>query len=363
MARINLSDKSLDWFVSQALVLDEFIPLVLLDRASFARPRSVRLVQSPRTVTLSDKLPDGKRIQTVFSLTCYPGALELPFEVVEGASTWDDDGFVCAAIDPQTANVSIRGPGKQKAKHGDRFTVVLDVAGSEERQFRLEFHASDNEDDFNRGEYKDVHCGRVDLTIRGTSRVGARLISNIDSLPPAPPGYMPPPWNTNDEGQIALSQQQANQYSNCGGVCYATTESRAQRAYIDELGVGVVDLSVSSRNIDHRIAATYGTNDPFMGYGAGGPFARHGRGEAVNDAAVWAGDLRAGALLQLWHSTDPANLYANGGHSVIFRNYVYDDNGEIEGLQYSDYNGGRPRTWLRSEYENQETILGVNLLD
>ncbi len=193
------------------------------------------------------------------------------------------------------------------------------------------------------------------------SRVGIQLISNIDALPNMPANVNSPAWNTTSPADITLSQQQANLYADCWGVCYAVSESRANQAYIDVSGSGVVNLTPSGRNVDHRVAATVGTNDPLMGYGAGGPFANHGVGTAVDNNGAWAGQLQRGAVLQIWHSTDVANLYANGGHSQIFREYSYGPTGNITGMYVSDNSGGIE--YLdRNDYTN-ETIFGVNLND
>ena len=214
----------------------------------------------------------------------------------------------------------------------------------------------------NNGIYSNT--GTRNQQVTGATRVGIELIGNLDALPDAPLGYDAPAWSTTSVAEITLSQQQANLYDNCEGVCYATTESRAQQAYIDQTGSGVVDLTVSNRNIDHRIASTQGGNDPFMGYGAGGPFARRESGQAINNTGVWSGQLQKGALLQVWNSTDVNNLYSNGGHSIIFRNYVFDANGNITDFQYTDYHGGI-RSFNNDYWMSRDnvTILGVNLSD
>lgn len=191
---------------------------------------------------------------------------------------------------------------------------------------------------------------------------GIQLLSNIDALPKAPTGYTYPSWDTTDPKEITLSQEQANMYNNCEGVCYATSESRANKAYKDLFGGNAVDLTVSNKNIDHRIAATQGTKDPFMGYGAGGPFARRSMGTTIDDTGVWSGMLQKGALIQRWNTNDVSNMYIRGGHSVIFRNYSYDSDGNITGIQYTDYHGD-VREMKRENYEGLKIILGVNLID
>ncbi len=197
------------------------------------------------------------------------------------------------------------------------------------------------------------------------TKVGRELIGNVDALPNAPSGYSSPPWNTSKKEEIELSQKQANMYNNCEGVCYATTESRANQAYVDQTGTGAVNKTVSNKNIDHRLAASQaGVVSPFIGYGAGAPFARNLLGTTVDNAGVWSGQLEVGALLQKWNtvSTDIPTLMKSGGHSVIFRNYTFDSTGAINGLEYSDYHGGI-RTWDRATFEATRTIMGENLLD
>jgi RHS repeat-associated protein len=193
------------------------------------------------------------------------------------------------------------------------------------------------------------------------TQIGLTLINFLNNLPDAPIGYWAPNCDTKKASEITLSQNQALQYDNCEGVCYATTESRANNAYVILTGSGVVDLTVSNKNIDHRIASSQSGNDPYLGFGAGGPFARAGLGTTVNNDGVWAGQLQTGALLQVWNSTDQNNLMGGGGHSVIFRNYTFDNNGSINGIEYSDYHGDS-NVWSQNDLSNK-TILGVNLKD
>jgi len=361
---IRFAGETAELFKSYALALDEFIPIVKFDRQSFRREKSVRIVH-PDSYTLSPKIEKNKQQIDLYSFTLLPGEYTLPFKIEKGFGTWDGDGYIEPAIEPRTQNVTIAAGNKIKASYGGKFNITLNITGHASRRFFINFLANDDEDFFNTGEYKNVKCGRIQINVAGSSAVGFKLIENVDALPHAPQGYSPPNWDTTSASEIALSQQQANQYANCGGVCYATTESRAQQAYIDLTGSGVVNLTVSKNNVDHRIAATYGTNDSYMGYGAGGPFVLHGHGEIINHAQVWSGRLKRGALLQRWNSTDQNNLYANGGHSVIFRNYLYNNNGNITGLEFTDYHGGvnglSGQPW--SSADTTHTIQGVNLLD
>ena len=365
MPKIISANKSVPVYNFAPLMMDEFIPVVKFDRASFSRPESMRLVETSQKVTLSDKIDESKQKISLWTMKTGPGEYKLPFKIEKGFGTWDDDGVISVKISPENADVAIINNEKINAKYGDSFEITLKLSGHEEKQFDLDFYANDDEDDYNKGELKDVHCGRMSVTMAGSSKVGFRLISNIDALPNAPTGYNFPDYDTKNVEEITLNQKMANKYNNCEGVCYATTESRAQQAYIDEKGSGVVDLTVSKNNIDHRIAATYETNDPYMGYGAGGPFLRHGYGEEIDDIGVWVGELKTGALIQRWNTDDASKLFKHGGHSVIFRQYTYNEKGDINGLEYTDYHGGI-RHWAKNSFTNRGThytYMAVNLKD
>ncbi|NLD95000.1 MAG: hypothetical protein GX639_20280 [Fibrobacter sp.] len=360
-------ESSIDRIVLRPLFdRDEFIPVIKFNRSAYSRPRCIKLVEQAEGVTLSDKIDENKRRINLYTFTTLPGLLILPLNVEKGFGTSDEDGIVEAVIEPPTADVQFTNGNTFKVKYGQQFQLPINITGHTDRSFSINFYANDDNDN-NRGELNNIHCGKIDINVLGSSAVGFRLINNIDSLPNAPVGYDPPDWNTADPSKIKLSQEQANIYNNCEGVCYATSASRAQRAYIDITGSGVIDLTVSNKNVDHRIASTQGGYVPFMGYGAGGPFARHGYGQTVDNKEVWNGDLKRGALLQIWHSADAGNLFESGGHSVIFRNYLYDDNGIIDAIEYTDYHGGinglTGKPFYRNVCEFSKTILGVNLLD
>jgi hypothetical protein len=340
---------------------DEFIPIVKFNRDSFSRQASLKLVEQSEGVTLSCKIDVNKRSIPLYTITTLPGSIVLPCCVEKGVGTWNADSFVEAVIEPPTSDVQFTSGNTFKVKCEQQFQLSLNITGHKDRSFSIKFYANNDSEHYNHSELENFFCGRIDFTILGSSAVGFRLIENIDALPQAPVEYHHPESETNDPSDIKLSQEQANLYNDCLGVCYATSASRAQQAYIDITGSGVIDLTVSNKNIDHRIASTVGGNDLYMGYGAGGPFALHGYGRAVDNDGVWNGELKRGALLQLWHSTDIKNLYSKGGHSGIFRNYLYDDNGMINVIQYTDYHGGL-RNWKKIKCI-EKTILGVNLLD
>lgn len=369
-------------FSFQALdVLDEFIPFVKFDPDSYARPKTFKVINEAVATSLNSVFDEGKKsffakhITTGLDLLTKPRGdreIKIPFLIEKGCSgTYDDGGKISVRANPAFPDVTITAITDVVYKYGDKFKVSIAVTGNQQREFYLEVLASDDNDYF-KGEMNNLLCGKVKVTILGTSRVGLKLLDNVANLGERPAGTYTPAWDTTDREEIKLSQEQANMYQNCEGVCYATCESRANKAYFDLLGRNVVNLTVLNSNIDHRIASTQGTPDPYMGYGAGGVFAHHRLGEAIADNQVWLGRLKAGALLQRWMSRDPRAMFRHG-HSVIFRAYRYDDNGNVDGIEYTDYHGGINAAmhpafdiedpWERSDYETTKTLLGVNLID
>lgn len=199
--------------------------------------------------------------------------------------------------------------------------------------------------------------------LNGESVVGNYLAHYIQELPGVPEGY-------NSPATFALSGVQptydaARLYANCWGNCYTTTASRVNKAYEDLFGFTPIDYTQNENgtftSMDYRISSSQG-GVPNFGYGVGGALAYGGEGVLVDNAGVWSGELRPGAALQIWHSTDEENLTQFGGHSQIFLNYTYDEDGIIDGIDVYD-NSGTIEHRSRETNEGFENIRGANLLD
>ncbi len=226
------------------------------------------------------------------------------------------------------------------------------------------------------GDHLYLYRGKLSRTgqryeqVTHASRVGIQLFENMNMLPPKPSDAptMPYVGTTNEEtiDLVKKTYEAANLYADCYGVCYATTATRVNKAYKTESGYNVFNLNPSSKNPDFTLMSTGAVSngaEDFYGYGVGGALLRHGLGTAVDDVGVWGGKLQEGALLQVWHSTDPNNLYVNGGHSQIFRKYTYGATGRISGLVVFDNSGDATEVLYREFYEGRETIKAVNLKD
>jgi len=84
-------------------------------------------------------------------------------------------------------------------------------------------------------------------------------------------------------------------------------------------------------------------NSDFKGTGLPGGIKYAGIGTVVDQNAVWNGVLKPGDVLQFWENEDDYQKFQEAnigkkveltsfGHSAIFLGYVYDNNGNIEGM-------------------------------
>lgn len=190
------------------------------------------------------------------------------------------------------------------------------------------------------GEWSAIGTRQQQQTVG--SKTGITLTSNLELLPEAPPGYMLPPlW---DEPQKSFAV--ANVYQDCLGMCFAVTMARVKKAYMDSVGVNA--LSLSLRGQDYNISGTGTVNkaaipNTYFGYGVGGALAAKGYARLVTNDEVWNGALQEGALLQYWWGDDPAMVNKQNndlsGHSIIFKSYLFDEQGNIFGFKHYDYHG------------------------
>ena len=187
------------------------------------------------------------------------------------------------------------------------------------------------------------------------SEVGLELLYLLDNLPDAPLDMKEIDWDTEDISEIQESFNRATEFDNCNGVCYATTWVRAEMAYFNLTGENFSNTELVASNMDYRVAQTRKTPDPNMYWGIGGVALNNNAGIAVDTFDFWNGKMAPGGLLQMW--TDETRKH---GHSVIFRNYIFDNRGNVNGFQYSDYNGGI-RTYYGESNKSYKIFYDVNI--
>ncbi len=171
MPIITVKGKTNRTFTFPPLEVDEFLPLVEIV------PEKVKDVQNntfeikgdelaptETQVTLSKHLDADKRSYILQELTTDKTTLELEFKVTKGSTeTWDGDGYIEPKLSITDPGIRITSATKLKQKYGDTFQLTLDIDSKETKTFYIDFFANDNEDDFNKGEYENVFCGRVQI--------------------------------------------------------------------------------------------------------------------------------------------------------------------------------------------------------
>lgn len=98
----------------------------------------------------------------------------------------------------------------------------------------------------------------------------------------------------------------------------------------------------------------------YRGKGNAGAIAYAGMGDLVDTSGIWSGQLRPGALLQVWRFKDDFEKVVQGvnvkkldpyGHSFIFISYVRNEKNEIIGLKIADQGFQSYRPLIPRDYE------------
>jgi hypothetical protein len=161
-----------------------------------------------------------------------------------------------------------------------------------------------------------------------------------------------------------------------GGHCLAVSKARFEKAYEDIHGHSVYeDLpdSMATKYYTPREVFNYlyvsasGTHNgwrslpiKYRGKGNAGAIAYAGMGTLVDWFGIWSGELRPGALMQVWKHRKDYEKVVRGvnkkdfdpfGHSFIFMGYVRDDKNEIIGIRMADQGYQSYRPLLPNDYE------------
>ncbi|WP_281541202.1 hypothetical protein [Maribacter aestuarii] len=100
--------------------------------------------------------------------------------------------------------------------------------------------------------------------------------------------------------------------------------------------------------------------EKYRGKGNAGAIAYAGMGTLVDSSGIWSGQLRPGALMQVWRLKEDYELVVQGvdvkkldpyGHSFIFMDYVYDKDNVIVGIKIADQGFQSYRPLVPSDYE------------
>lgn len=105
----------------------------------------------------------------------------------------------------------------------------------------------------------------------------------------------------------------------------------------------------------------------YRGKGNAGAIAYAGMGTLLDSLEIWSGQLKPGALMQVWRYKEDYELVVKGvdvkkldpyGHSFIFISYLRDEKNKIMGLKIADQGFQSYRPLIPRDYE---VWWGVNL--
>lgn len=161
-----------------------------------------------------------------------------------------------------------------------------------------------------------------------------------------------------------------------GGHCLAVSKRRFEKAYKDVYGHSVYeDLPDSlattyyspSEVFDYLYVTATGTHEgwrslpkKYRGKGNAGAIAYAGMGKLVDWFGIWSGELKPGAMMQVWKHRKDYEKVVRGvnkkdfdpfGHSFIFIGYVRDDKNKIVGIRIADQGYQSYRPLVPDDYE------------
>lgn len=154
-----------------------------------------------------------------------------------------------------------------------------------------------------------------------------------------------------------------------GGHCLTVNKGRFVQAYKEvhghlpyrDLPKGMATSVYTSKQVFNLLYATASDihegwrslPEEYRGKGNAGALVYAGMGSLVDTNGIWSGQLKPGALMQVWRFKEDYEQVVQGvdvkkldpyGHSFIFISYMRDENNTITGLQIADqgYQSYRP---------------------
>lgn len=353
----------------------DFIPIVEIDYSLVGRKSEYDytgfiVMDTDEDVLLSNNLDSNKRKPKLKVIKLFKEEVIIPFKIFKGnKQANDDDGVIKIVSD------GIEVLTKKSITVELDETIAVKVSSKNLKlNAKIDFFASDDGGFFDTRGLQNIFCGRFKF-IAGSSKVGLKLTKNIEESPEAnDTQILPYPEYTYNHPEKSF--EVANKFQNPGGMCYAVSMARVAKAYKDILRFSPIKVEKSGQ--DYLYSGTVVTNIPdnYFGFGVGGALAARGYADLVNHNDVIKGYLNEGAMIQYWGNPNKVTweklLKAiknqinkiednnwGGGHSVIFKSYSFDANGNIDGLNCYDYSGIN-----RNFKINEDKIFnGANLRD
>lgn len=161
MGNLNELHNTSNSFSFLNIEMDEFLPIIRLKNLTKYKQKGVQLNEDKKEVNLSKHLDGDKRIFKLLTLSSERNVIKLSFTIKKGGSnSRDEDGSIKIQISIKDESVKV-SPKSFSAKYNSEFELTIEVKGKEKKEFYIDFYANDDKEDWNIGEYEDVHCGRI----------------------------------------------------------------------------------------------------------------------------------------------------------------------------------------------------------
>ena len=161
-----------------------------------------------------------------------------------------------------------------------------------------------------------------------------------------------------------------------GGHCLSVSKGRFEQAYkevhghlpYEDLPDRMASKFFTPKQVFNLLYVSASEEHPewrslpeeYRGKGNAGAIAYAGMGTLVDASGIWSGQLRPGALMQVWRYKEDYEKVVQGvdvkkldpyGHSFIFISYVRDDKNAIIGLRIADQGFQSYRPLVPRDYE------------
>lgn len=151
------------------LIMDEFLPIVEYKSVKKEKESDVELQFSDKKTSLSEFLDKTKRVFYPYIIQTEKRKLNITFQVNIGCSdSYDEDGSIKIKSSINDSNIKI-SPTEKHVDYNDQITIDIEYSKAEKKEFYLDFLANDDSTDYNVGELKNVHCGRIYITFLETA--------------------------------------------------------------------------------------------------------------------------------------------------------------------------------------------------
>ncbi len=179
MPTVSQSDNPNVTKTSPGLMMDEFIPLVSFEKDGLKVINPAKLIfeHEEEEIAYNDKEDhelsehidnEHKRIYRVYQrTTSEKEKISFPFSITKGnKDSDDDDGIITVRLSEEIEGVTITSEQEFTATYDSKYNLELELKLEEPKEFYIDFYAKDDEDDeWNIGELKNVHCGRVKIVV------------------------------------------------------------------------------------------------------------------------------------------------------------------------------------------------------